>query len=148
MKPYYVLAAVGAEDETGAPAKFGVLGADSPAEAEGLVRQVAEMHRQRGESVELCVLQNYKAYPASLLKALAESEARERLLKTQNERWVESQRMENKVRLEEKERTDEVIHKLKDEIAALKIPKNGRKKATKKKHRRGTHAQLFAPRKA
>ena len=81
MKPYYVLACVGAVDEAGAPEKFGVLGADSPAEAEGLVRKLAGMHRQQGESVELCVLQAYRVYPANLMTEILEAQAKEKSLR-------------------------------------------------------------------
>lgn len=126
MKPYYVLACVGPEDETGAPTKFGVLGADSPAEAEGLVRQVAEMHRQRGESVELCVLQSYRTYPANLLKALAEAELKARLL-------LEKVARHDKELQEQYKLGSKRIDELTRQISELTAKKSRKKKATKKK---------------
>jgi hypothetical protein len=99
MKPYYVLACVGSVDTTGAPERFGVLGADSPAEAENLVRQVAGMHREKGENVDLCILQSYRAYPSHLLNEIFTAEETLKRLKERQERSArEDNAIERKLR--------------------------------------------------
>ena len=116
MKPYYVLACVGSVDATGSPERFGVLGADSPAEAENLVRQVAGMHRKKGESVDLCILQSYRAYPSHLLNEIFTAEELVSGLRDRQERKAKDESvLERKLRALEEENRELKTAKAKED---------------------------------